>query len=67
MNDHIAWIATLAYHPSGNFIAVGVCGDGESVEIKKDDTVVDTKKKKTQKKTQKKTRRRRRKKNSNIH
>ena len=54
MNDHIAWIATLAYHPSGNFIAVGVCGDGESVEIKKDDTVVDTKKKKHKKKHKKK-------------
>lgn len=27
LEDHIAWISTLAYHPKGTVIAVGVCGE----------------------------------------
>ena len=29
LEGHVAWIAALAYHPEGTFLAVGVCGDGE--------------------------------------
>ena len=27
LEDHIAWVSTLAYHPQGTVIAVGVCGE----------------------------------------
>jgi hypothetical protein len=49
LEGHVAWISTVAFHPEGKFVAVGVCGNG-----KEEDGGVDpaTKKKKKKKMTE---------------